>query len=132
MDTACGYNIYKSLQGLQTLRVLQEGDFELYGAGGESIQVEVVGTYILKLPSEKFLELRDCYYMPKIIKNIISVPLLLKQGYIMNVMSNGCSISFSNEVICYGVFCNGLLTLSTNDNILHVSCCPGGQPKRGG
>ena len=35
LDTACGYHICKSLQGIQRLRVLKEGDFELYGAGGE-------------------------------------------------------------------------------------------------
>ena len=120
IDTACGHHICKSLQGPQKLRVLKEGDFELYGAGGESIQAKAVGTYILKLSSGKILELRDYYYMPKIIRNIISISLLLKQGYIMNVMSNGCSIIFSNEIICYGIFCNGLLTLSHNDNILHV------------
>ena len=121
LDTACGHNICKSLQGLQGLKVLKEGNFELYGAGGDPIQAEAVGTYVLKLPSGKILELRNCYYMPKIIRNIISVPLLLKQGYTMNVMSSGCSISLSNEIICYGIFCNGLLTLSTNDNIFHVS-----------
>ena len=120
LDTACGHHICKSLQGLQNIRVLKEGDFGLYGAGGDSIQAEAVGTYILKLPSGKILELKDCYYMPKVIRNIISVPLLLKQGYTMNVMSIGCSISFSNDIICYGVFNNGLLTLSLNDNIFHI------------
>ena len=31
LDTACGHHIYKSLQGLQNIRVLKRGDFELYG-----------------------------------------------------------------------------------------------------
>ena len=30
LDTACGHHICKSLQGIQRLRVLKEGDFELY------------------------------------------------------------------------------------------------------
>ena len=77
LDTACGSQIYKSLQGLQNIRVLKKGDFKLYGVRGESIQVETIGTYILKLPSEKILELENYYYMPKIIRNIISIPLLL-------------------------------------------------------
>ena len=38
----------------------------------------------------------------------------------MNVMSIWCSISFSNDIICYGVFNNGLLTLSLDDNIFHI------------
>ena len=99
---------------------MKEEDFGLYGVGGDSIQEEAIGTYILKLPFAKILELKDCYYIPKVIRNIISVPLLLKQGYTMNVVSIGCSISFSNDIICYGVFSNGLLTLSLSDNIFHI------------
>ena len=120
LDTACGFHICKSLQGLQKIRSLRKGDFELYGAGGDSIQAEAVGTYILKFPSGKILELTNCYYMPKIIRNIVSVPLLIKQGYQISVTSNGCSINFSNEIICHGIFDNGLLTLCLNDNIFHV------------
>ena len=30
LDTTCGHHICKSLQGIQRLRVLKEGDFELY------------------------------------------------------------------------------------------------------
>ena len=120
LDTACGHHICKSLHGPQNIRVLIEEDFELYGAGGESIQAEAIGNYISKLSSGKILELKDCYYMPKIIRHIVSIPLLLKQGYILNVTSNGCSISLSNEIIAYGIFNNGLLTLNLNDNICHI------------
>ena len=59
--------------------------------------------------------------MPKIIRNIVSIPLLLKQGYILNVTSNGCLISISNKIICFDIFNNGLLTLSQNDSILHIN-----------
>ena len=78
LDTDCGFHIYKSLQGLQKIKSLKKGDFKLYGVGGESIQAEAVGTKILKLPYGKKLELTNYYYMPKIIRNIISIPLLLK------------------------------------------------------
>ena len=121
LDTACDYHICKFLQGLHKLKVLKEGDFNLYGAGGDIIQAEAVGTYILKLPSGKVLELDNCYYMPKIIRNIVSIPLLLKQGYVMDVTSTGCSIMLSNEIICSGLFSNGLLTLSLDDNVFHVN-----------
>ena len=100
---------------------MKEDNFELNSNGGESIQAEAVGTYILKLPFGKILELKDYYYIPKIIRNIISIPLLLEQGYVMDVTSNGCSIKFSNEIICSGIFHNGLLTLSLNDNVFHIN-----------
>ena len=67
---------------------------------------------MLKLPSRKILELENYYYMPKIIRNIISVSLLLQRGYEINGKSNSCSISFSNKILCDGVINNGLLILS--------------------
>ena len=39
----------------------------------------------------------------------------------MDVTSTGCSIMLSNEIICSGIFSNGLLTLSLDDNVFHVN-----------
>ena len=74
---------------------------------------------MLKLPSEKILKLENCYYMSKIIRNIISIPLLLQQDYEINRKSNSCSISFSNEILYHGIVNNDLFILS-NDNIFHI------------
>ena len=49
LDIACGSYICKSLQGLQKIKSLNKGDFELYGMNGQPIQTEAVGTYILLL-----------------------------------------------------------------------------------
>ena len=91
--------------------MLNKGDFELYGIGGESIQAKAIGTYMLKLLSGKILELENFYYMPKIIKNIISVPLVLQRGYEINGKSNSYSIYFLNEIFYHGIINNGLLIL---------------------
>ena len=77
-------------------------------------------TYILKLPSEKILELEECYYTPKIIRNIISIPFLLCDGYEIKFMNNGCSIFHSNEFFGNGYFDNSLLILSLNENIFYI------------
>ena len=42
----------------------------------------------------KILELKDCYYMPKIIRNIIFISLLLKQGYDIRLMEMDAPFSF--------------------------------------
>ena len=55
--------------------------------------------------------------MPKVIKNIISIPLLLKQDYEIKLMGNGCSILFSNEFYDNGYIDNNLLILTLNENI---------------
>ena len=60
------------------------------------------------------------YYILKIIKNIISIPLLLEQDFKIKTKSNGCSIYLSNEFYENTYIDNDLLFLSLNDNILHV------------
>ena len=76
---------------------------------------------MLKLHSEKILELKNYYYIPKIIRNIISVPMLLQWEFKINGKGNNCSNFFSKEILCHGIFDNGLLILSLNDNISHVN-----------
>ena len=75
---------------------------------------------MLDLSLDKILELKDCYYMPKIIRNIISIPLLLKQGYEIKLMKNGCSIFFFNKFYDSSYIDNNLLILALNENIFHI------------
>ena len=86
----------------------------------ESIQIEAIGTRVLKLPSSKVLKLKICYYIFDIVRNIISVPLLLEQSFKIIVKNNGCSIYFFNEYYESIFIDNGLIFLSLNDNMLHV------------
>ena len=48
---------------------------------GSIIDVEAVVNYRLSLPSGMVLELKDCYYVPRLIKKIISYDLLIKNGF---------------------------------------------------
>ena len=120
MDTICGSHLYKLLQDLQKIWNLNKDNFELFGASRESIQAEVVRIRILKLPSNKILELKTCYYILNIVRNIISIPLLLEQSFEIKVKNNGCSIYFFNEYYESAFIDNGLLFLLLNDNVLHV------------
>ena len=120
LDITCGLYLCKSLQGLQKVRNLNKCDFELFDASGESIQVEAVETKILKLPSDKVLKLKIYYYIPDIVRNIISVPLLLEQSFEIIIKNNGCSIYFFNKYYGSTFIDNGLMFLSLNDNVLHV------------
>ena len=120
LDTAYGSHHCKLLQDLQKIKNLNKNAFELFGASGESIQTEAVKIRILKLPSGKILELKICYYIFNIVKNIISVLLLLEQDFEIKTKNNGCSIYFSNEFYENAYIDNGLLFLSLNDNILYV------------
>ena len=59
-----------------------------YIAQVESLLAQRLGTYMLDLPSCKTLVLKDYYYIPKVIRNIISISLLLKQSYEIRLMGN--------------------------------------------
>ena len=72
------------------------------------------------MPLKKVLKLKICYYILNIVKNIISVPLLLEQDFEIITKNNGCSIYFSNEYYGSAFIDNDLLFLSLNDNMLHV------------
>lgn len=67
---------------------------QLFGASGKSIFVEAIGTSPIELPSSKILELEECYYMPKIIRNIISIPMLLKHDFEINLWAMVASYFF--------------------------------------
>ena len=97
LDTICDSQLCKSLQDLQKIKNLNKDDFELFGASGESIQAEAIGTKILKLPLKKVLKLKTCYYIPNIVRNIIFVLLLLEQDFKIITKNNGYSIYFFNK-----------------------------------
>ena len=52
--------------------------------------------------------------MPKVIRNIISIPLLLKQGYEIKLIENGYFIFFSNKFYDSDYIDNNLLILALN------------------
>ena len=66
------------------------------------------------------MELKIYYYISDIVRNIISVPLLLEQDFEIIAKNNGCSIYFSNKYYGSAFIDNDLMFLSLNDNVLHV------------
>ena len=65
------------------------------------------------------MKLKTYYYIPNIVRNIISIPLLLKQSFEIITKNNDCSIFF-NEYYGFTFINNDLIFLSLNDNVLHV------------
>ena len=61
---------------------------------GNGARVDVVALAVvnLKLPSENYLSLEECYYVPSIVKNIISIFCLDKMRYTLIIKDTCCSI----------------------------------------
>ena len=87
---------------------------------GQEFVALAIGTYILTLPSGLISSLDDCYYVPTLTKNIISISLLIKNGFHLTFSNNGCSIMLNDVFYTYGTLCNGIYILDMSNPILIV------------
>ncbi|KAL8116424.1 hypothetical protein AgCh_022791 [Apium graveolens] len=65
--------------GLQRRRTLAKGEVDLRVGNGAKVAALAIETYYLSMPSGLILELEDCFYVPAIRRNIISVSYLDKK-----------------------------------------------------
>ena len=100
LDTVCGSHICVNVQGLKNSRSLAKGEVDLRVGNGARVAALVVGTYYLSLPLGLVLELDNCYYVPAMSRNIISISCLDMVGFFFIIQNNTCSICYSD--IFYG------------------------------
>ncbi|KAJ9541911.1 hypothetical protein OSB04_028417 [Centaurea solstitialis] len=93
-----GNHICNHLQGFNRRETLRKDRSNLRVGERTMLVVEAVGSYSLSLPSGLVLELETCYYVPKMIKNILSFDLLVDQAtpsnglYILNLQESNNKI----------------------------------------
>ena len=92
LDTGCGSHICVNVQGLKKSRSLAKGEVDLRVDNGARVTALAMGTYYLSLPSGLVLELDNCYYVPTISRNIISISCLDMVGFSFIIKNNTCSI----------------------------------------
>src|SRR5262249_14364254 len=100
---------------------LDKKEVEMRMGNGALVCAKAVGTARLTLPSGHLLELDDCFYVPDIVKNIISISRLSDIGYSLTTTANGCSILFNGLSVAYGHLVNGLYVLDTLSDVLQVT-----------
>ncbi|KAL0378434.1 UNVERIFIED_CONTAM: hypothetical protein Sradi_3148900 [Sesamum radiatum] len=76
LDTGCGAHIYNNLQVLERSRKLSKDEIVLRLGDGNVVAAEAVGSLSLVVSNHIRIELKGCFYVPSLIKNIISIPLL--------------------------------------------------------
>ncbi|KAJ9539456.1 hypothetical protein OSB04_032189 [Centaurea solstitialis] len=79
LDAGSGNHICNHLQGFKRRETLRKDHSNLQVGEGTMLVAEAVGSYNPSLPSGLVLELENCYYVPKMIKNVISFDLLVDQ-----------------------------------------------------
>ena len=92
LDTGYGSHICVNLQGLRSNRSLAKGEVDLRVGNGARVATLVVGVYDLTLPSGLVFQLKNCYYVPAVSRNIISISCLDVDGFHFIIKNNIFSI----------------------------------------
>ena len=101
MDIESSVHIYNSLQGLQVSRKF-ENDERFLNIRDES-QVSILTLGVIELIFKSYsIILSDCHYCLSFLMNIISVGLLVKDGYSLSIKNDYCDIIINDTVIMYG------------------------------
>ncbi|KAJ9543891.1 LOW QUALITY PROTEIN: hypothetical protein OSB04_023598 [Centaurea solstitialis] len=114
IDTGSGNHICNHLQGFTRRKTLRKDRSNLRVGEGTPLIAEAVGSYSLSLPSGLVLELDNCYYIPNMIKNVLSFDL----PRILLLLGIMCRVDKPTTPV------NGLYTVNLQDNsseIYHIS-----------
>ena len=85
---------------------------DLRVANGSRVAALAVGLYRLCLPSGMELILDNCYNVPSLSRNIISISCLVEQGFeIIINKSKGCFIYLDDIFYCSCMNINGIYVL---------------------
>ncbi|KAL0291589.1 UNVERIFIED_CONTAM: Retrovirus-related Pol polyprotein from transposon TNT 1-94 [Sesamum calycinum] len=118
LDTGCGAHICNDLQVLQRSRKLRKDEVILRLGDGKAVAAEAVGIINLVVSDHVRLELKDCYFVPSMIKNIISIPLLDNAGFEFLINKNYFYLMKDGSSHLLGKLNNGLYILQRSDWIM--------------
>ena len=121
LDTGCGSHLCNHLQGLRDVRRLGKGDVDLRVGNGARVAAVSVGTYVLLLPSGLELVLNNCYFVPSLSKNIVSVSVLDMEGFCLTIKDNACTLSLNDMIYGRAISINGIYILDQSREVYHVN-----------
>ena len=79
---------------------------------GHSVAATHIGITFVALISGHQIRLDDCRVLPNGLKNIISIPVLVRKGYLFTFKHNSCNIYFGNKCVGSASLINGLYYLN--------------------
>ena len=113
LDIGCGSPICVNVQGLRGSRSLVKGEVDLRVGNEARVVALAVGVYDLTLPSGLVFQLKNCYYVPTVSRNIISISCLDVDGFHFIIKNNIFSI-YNADIFFYenAHLSNGLYVLN--------------------
>ena len=108
IDSGCTVHVSNTMQGFLTIQTINKNERFVYMGNRVKAPVEVVGTSRLILDTGRHLDLVETYYVPSVLRNLVSLSKLDKTGYSFN-FGNGCfSLFKDNYLIGTGTLCDNL------------------------
>ncbi|KAL0295632.1 UNVERIFIED_CONTAM: Retrovirus-related Pol polyprotein from transposon TNT 1-94 [Sesamum angustifolium] len=111
LDTGCGAHICNDLQVLLRSRKLSKDEVVLRLGDGKFVAAEAGGIINLNVNDRVKLELKDCYFVPSMIKNIISISLLDNTSFQFLINKNCFYLMKDGSSHLLGKLNNGLYIL---------------------
>ena len=112
LDTGCGSHICVNVQSLRSSRSFAKGEVDLRVGNGARVAALVVGVYDFTLLSGIVFQLKNCYYVPAVSRNIISVSCLDVDGFHFIIKNNIFSIYNGDIFYRNSHLSNGLYVLN--------------------
>ena len=100
---------------------MAKGEVDLRVGYGAKVVALAVGTFVLTLPSGLIIQLENCYYVPAISRNIISIACLDKFGFSFIIKNNCCSIYLNDIFYATAQMNNGLYVLDLEMPINNIN-----------
>lgn len=115
IDTGSCAHLVSNVQSLRNRRSLPKGEVVLKVGNGAIISAIVVGTLALHLPSGLILNLKDVYYVPSVLRNIISVSCLDAEGFSFVIGNSQLIIKKDSIIYANAFISDGLYLLDLHD-----------------
>ncbi|KAL8109843.1 hypothetical protein AgCh_025801 [Apium graveolens] len=112
--------IHISNEGLKGSRTLEKDEVILRMGKGARIAAIYVGSFSLHMPTGKTIILNNCYYVPSIVRNIVSIPMLDLDGFSFIIKNNECSILRDNVLYGRGILNNGMYICDVEHDLLQI------------
>ncbi|KAL0293215.1 UNVERIFIED_CONTAM: Transposon Ty2-OR2 Gag-Pol polyprotein [Sesamum radiatum] len=105
-------------QVLQRSRKLSKDEMILRLGDGKAVAAEAVGSLSLVVSDHVRIELKDCYFVPSMVKNIISISMLDRDGYKFLINKNYFYLVHEDLYHTLGTLVIGLYILQLSNLIM--------------
>ncbi|GKA55680.1 retrotransposon protein, putative, ty1-copia subclass [Tanacetum coccineum] len=120
-DTSFGTHICNTFQGLRESRKLKHKALSLYMGNGMRAAVKAIRSFDLILPSGLIIVLENYHFAPSVTRGVVSISLLVNNGYIHTFTNYGISVLKDNVFYFNAIPRDGIYEIDMHNLYPNVS-----------